>query len=334
MADAERACVRPVDLVAGALRGTDEVIAVTGATGWFGAVALDLLYEALGTQAPDRVVGYASSARQVIVADGRAAMVRPLGDLITQNSPPTTVLHFAFLTRDKVAALGVDAYTRQNVEITATVLDAIAKHRPRHVVVASSGAVHSSTGRLVSDLSADPYGTLKHIDELAFGSATRDAGGICVIPRVFSVAGARMTKPGVYALGSMIQMAKGGGPIQVRARGSVFRSYCGVDEVVALALCAALAGRSTVFDTCGPVVEVGDLASLVAQVHGLEADAVRRAWDPDVAIDRYVGDSRPMQALAAEAGLTLRPLSSLVRETSAWLDGAGAKVARPKQESG
>jgi len=52
--------VRPVDLIADALRGADDVVAVTGATGWLGAVAVDLLYKALGDQAAARVVGYAS----------------------------------------------------------------------------------------------------------------------------------------------------------------------------------------------------------------------------------------------------------------------------------
>src|SRR5680860_1857046 len=123
MASAERACVRPADLVADALRGTDEIVAVTGATGWLGAVALDLLYEALGDQAAARVVGYASSERTVAVSDGRTVTVRPLVDLVAQDPAPTTLLHFAFLTRNKVAALGLDAYTSQNVAITATDLD-------------------------------------------------------------------------------------------------------------------------------------------------------------------------------------------------------------------
>jgi nucleoside-diphosphate-sugar epimerase len=326
MAAVERACVSPVDLIAAALRGSDERVAVTGATGWFGAVALDLLYGALGDQAADRVVGYASSPREVVLSDGRTVLVRPLGDLASQRPAPTTVLHLAFLTRDKVAELGVDAYTSQNVAITATVLGAIAAHRPRHVVVMSSGAVHSPTGAvhssaggLVCDLRADPYGTLKHLDELAFRAATRDVGGVCVIPRVFSVAGARMTKPELYALGSMIGMATAGGPVEVRARGPVFRSYCGVDDVVALALWAALSGRDLVFDTGGAVVEVGELAALVAEVHGLGPGDVRRTWDPGVGADRYVGDGRLMQALAGEAGLTLRPLPALVGETSKWL---------------
>lgn len=311
--------MNPVELVADALGGTDEIVAVTGATGWFGAVALELLYGSLGGQAADRVVGYASSPREVVLSDGQVVMVRPLAALLSQNPPPTTVLHLAFLTRDKVAALGIDAYVSQNIAITATVLGAIARHKPRQVVVMSSGAVHGPTGGLVSDLRADPYGTLKHLDELALRAATRDAGGVCVIPRVFSVAGARMTKPELYALGSMIGMATAGGPIEVRAQGPVFRSYCGVDEVVALALWAALSGRDLVFDTCGTVVEVGELAALVAQVHGLEVDAVRRTWDADVMSDRYVGDGRLMKDLAEEAGLPLKALPALVRETSAWL---------------
>jgi nucleoside-diphosphate-sugar epimerase len=198
----------------------------------------------------------------------------------------------------------------------------VSRRQPRYVVVASSGAVHSPTGRLVSDLHSDPYGTLKHLDELAFRAATRDAGGVCVIPRVFSVAGARMTKPAHYALGSMIGMAMAGGPIKVHAKGNVFRSYCGVDEVVALSLWTALSGRDAVFDTGGTTVEIGDLACLVAQEHGLNAEVVQRTWDPDVAPDRYVGDGRQMDDLATEAGLSLRSLSALVRETSAWLTGA------------
>jgi nucleoside-diphosphate-sugar epimerase len=321
--------VKPADLVADALRGTDEVVAVTGATGWFGAVALELLYAALGDQAAARVVGYASSAGEVLLPDGQKVMVRPLADLLTQDPPPTTLLHLAFLTREKVAALGRDAYTTRNVAITATVVGAIARHRPRHVVSPSSGAVYSETGALVSDLRADPYGTLKHLDELVFRAATRDAGGTCVIPRVFSVAGARMTKPGRYALGSMIEMAAAGGPIEVRSRGPVFRSYCGVDEVLALALWAALRGREVVFDTCGTVVEMGELARLVAHLHGLGSDVVRRTRDPEAADDRYVGDGRLMEQLATEAGLSLRPLSALVNETSAWLTAAGPRPRVP-----
>jgi UDP-glucuronate decarboxylase len=365
--------MKPLELVTDALRGTDEVFAVTGATGWFGSVALELLYGALGDQAAHRVVGYASAPRVVTLSDGTSVMVRPLADLHTQDPAPTTLLHCAFLTRDKLGALGRNAYTARNVAITATVVDAIVKHRPRHVVSLSSGAVYADTsywdtshrdtshrdtshrdtshrdtshrntshpdtsGRgaprsaaaLVSDVRVDPYGTLKNLDELVFRAATRDAGGACVIPRVFSVAGPRMTKPGLFALGSLIEMAAVGGPIEVRSRGRVFRSYCGVEEVLALALWAALRRRDLVFDTSGTVVEIGELARLVAHQHGLGSDVVRRSWDPKVTADRYVGDGTQMDALAAEARLDLQPLSELVRETSSWLTAGRPKPRVP-----
>jgi len=310
---------RPLDLIADAVRGTGDHVAVTGATGWLGSVALDLLYRAFGDDAPGHVTAYASRRREMVVADGRKLDALPLSELGSQDPAPTTLLHFAFLTRDKVAALGIDAYTSQNVAITTTVLDAIAKHRPEHVVVTSSGVVSAATGQDAADLRADPYRALKHLDELAFRTATRDVGGVCVIPRVFSVAGSRMTKPELYALGSMVQMAAAGGPIDVRAQGAVYRAYCGADEVVALALWAAYAGRDIVFDSGGTVVEMGELAEVVAHAHGLNPDVVRRTWDPAVPAERYVGDGRLMESLAAEAGLPLRSLADLVGETSAWL---------------
>lgn len=314
--------VSPVDLVRSLLLQTDDIVAVTGATGWIGSAAMDLLYEALGDEAPFRVTGYASTVRELVVSDGRAVVVRPLRELSTQSAAPTTLLHFAFLTRDRVAELGIDAYTCQNVAITTTVLDAIARHRPRRVVTASSGAVYSTNDRFVSDLSAEPYGTLKRLDELALRAATHDAGGVCVVPRIFSLGGRHMTKSRLYALGDMIAMAAAGGPIDVRAQGPVLRSYCGADEVVALALWVAFSGRSSVFDTYGPSIELGDLALMVAEVHGLPPSAVHRTWNPAASTDRYVGDGRLMEALASEAGLRLRTLHDLVAETSLALTGS------------
>lgn len=295
-------------------------VAVTGATGWFGATALDLLDEALGTEvAASRVTAYASAARHVRTSQGRVVDVLPLASLPTQQHAPTALLHFAFLTRDRAAELGTAAYAEANLRITTTVLDAVARHRPAGVVVTSSGAVYSGDGRLATDLDANPYGTLKHLDELAFRSACADVGATCVVPRVFSVAGPHMTKPELYALGGMIGMAGRGGPVSVRATGPVVRSYVGVDEVVALALWAALTGTDAVFDSGGDPIEVEQLAQVVAGEHGLAPSSVQRRLDPAAPADRYVGDGTQMSRLAATAGLRLRPLPDLVRDTAGWL---------------
>ncbi len=238
-----------------------------------------------------------------------------------------SLLHFGYLTRDKVATMGVDAYVAANVAITAHVLDAIAVHRPIAVVMTSSGAVYGPDGRPAHDVSENPYGTLKRLDELAVRAAVAEVGGSSVVPRVFSVAGPHMTKPDLYALGSMIAMARHGGPIEVRARGPVVRSYCGVDEVVSLSLWAALGGGAAlgdlVFDTAGTPVEMGELARIVAEVYGLPAGSVARSLDADAVPDRYVGNGSTMVDLAAEAGLTMRPTADLVRLTASWLESRG-----------
>ncbi len=324
MAAAQPERLTALDLVGSALAGRQESFAVTGATGWFGATALDLLYGALGDDAPTRVTAYASAERTVVVGDGRRVAVRPLSDLLQARPSPSVLMHFAYLTRDKVAELGTQEYVTRNVALSASVLEAVRRLRPRHVIVASSGAVYATDGGLARDVVADPYGSLKRLDELAFRAAADEVGATCVVPRVFSVAGPHMTKPEKYALGDMLATARAGRPVFVRAAGPVYRSYCGVDEVVALSLWASLRGMSLTFDSGGTVVEMSELAATVASVAG--GRLVQRAsFDPGLPADRYCGDPGPMAALAREAGLRMRDLPELLRATT-W---PGSAPARP-----
>jgi len=315
VAAAQPAGVTPLELVTSLLADRDETFAVTGATGWFGATAMDLLYGALGGRAPAQVVGYASTARRLTLSDGRSVPVRPLSQL-SADPPPSVLLHFAFATKDRAAELGLADYVLRNVAITTAVLGAVRRHRPGHVVVASSGAVYAPGRELVDDVAGEPYGALKRLDELAFRAAADEVGATLVVPRVFSVAGPRMTKPEKYALGDMLAAAREGRPVVVRADRPVYRSYCGVDEVVALCLWAALGGRGMTFDTGGEVVEMADLARTAAESTGTGSTVVRDRFDPSAAVDRYVGDARDWNAAVASAGLRTRPLADLVAATS------------------
>lgn len=312
----------PVELLRPLLAG-DERFAITGATGWFGRTALDLLDDVLQEQAGDRVTAYASRSSTVRTARGRSVTVRPLSELADGPEPATHLLHFAFLTRDRTAQLGVPEYVQQNLQITLAMLQAIALTRPRGLFTASSGAVYDRAGGLTVDLSTNAYGALKRLDELALRQAVTDVGGTPVVARVFNVAGRGITKPDLYALGSLITMAHSGGPLQVRARGRVLRSYMGVDEVIALGLWAMLSDEPAVFDSAGDVVEVGELAHLVATLHDLPVGAIERALEAGQPEDRYTGDPRQIQDLAQRSGLRLRPLSELVIETSQWLRSGG-----------
>ena len=272
------------------LSGTTDVIAVTG-TGWFGRTTLELLFDALGDAAATPVLAYGSRPDRIELSTGHTVTVRPLHELPAVQPSPTIVLHYACLTRDRESELGTAAYLQANLDITTTTLRALEAHTPSaggHVVGCRCGVrrrvrPRPATQRL-RDAEAPGRARLRPP-----GRPTRRR----LRPsRVYSVAGPWMTKPLLYALGSMIAMARAGGPITITAPRPVWRSYCGVAEVVALSLWLATQRANTVFDTGGHVVEMAGLAAS-ARPHrrSRAAGSARPALDPDCrSADRYVGD--------------------------------------------
>lgn len=317
MEAAERAVLSPVALTRKLLSGTADVVAVTGATGWFGRTTLELLFGALGDAAATQVLAFGSRPGRVELSTGHTMAVRPLHELPAVQPSPTIVLHYACLTRDREAELGTAAYLQSNLDITTTMLRGLEAHSPRLVVATSSGAAAHYGGSSGLDLENNAYGTLKRLDELAFARLADQLGAGYAIPRVYSVAGPWMTKPGLYALGSMIAMAQAGGPISINAGRPVWRTYCGVAEVVALSLWMAGGRANTVFDTGGQVVEMADLAAAVARTVGAGCGISRPEFDPEAAPDRYVGDPAVFQQAAHTAGMRVASLDELVTSTAA-----------------
>ena len=304
------------DALAARLRDGDERIAVTGATGWLGRVTLDLLRAALGEEAfAGRVAPYASRARTV---DG--IEVRALPTLGDAEPPPDVLLHYAFVTRELVAERGLEAYVAANLEISLAVLRALSRGGVRGLFYTSSGAVYGAGGALETDLRANPYGALKHLDELAFAQACKDAGTGCAIARVFNVSGPHMAKPRLFALGDLVLRAQAGEPLTISARHPVRRSFVAAADVAALGLSLALAGEDACFDTAGErVVEIGELAEIVrAEIAG-DTLPIDRDYDPHGPAHEYAGRAGEMAALARRHGVRLAPLEQQIRETAAGL---------------
>jgi nucleoside-diphosphate-sugar epimerase len=301
------------------IRSSGARFAVTGATGWLGRAAAETLAEALGpTQAAERLALFASRPRTLALDAGPALAVRPLTELPDHGHD--VLLHYAFVTRERIDEAGLEAYVRTNLEISATVLDAIAAVAPSAVVYASSGAVHGADGRLAADLAANPYGTLKHLDELALRRAAADRGARSLVLRVFNTAGPWLLKPHAFALSDLVLQAAAGGPLVLRATGPVLRSYVDVADLAAVAIAAALepgVGDDLILDTAGDeVVEVGDLAARVAAGLGRPDLPVQRTWDPHAPADEYVGDGTAFRALAAGLGVALRGLDEQIARTA------------------
>ncbi len=285
--------------IAAALRQGRERIVVTGARGRIGRTAIAMLHDALGAEAfAQRVVCFGSTAGTV---DGaiRQYPYSALGDLPRH---PTLLLHLAFLTKDKVAAMAKADYIAANHALSCSVLSALDRIGVDRLFVASSGAAGFAFDHTAAaDLRL--YGRLKLDNEIRFadwagaGSARRAAIG-----RIFSVSGPWINKCQVYALSSFILDALAGRPVEVTAPRAVFRSYVAVRELlsVVFALLTDADGENLyAFETGGHALELADVAAAVVGVCG---GTVHRRPITETDANRYCGDHAAWLAILQAQG--------------------------------
>ncbi|MBV9955965.1 MAG: NAD(P)-dependent oxidoreductase [Pseudolabrys sp.] len=305
------------------LADPDLHFAVIGAGGWLGHATLDLLGTALGDAAPQRLHAFGSYSRDIALRGGRPFPVRKLESL---NELPRgkrhVLLHYAFLTKDKVATHTPAEFISGNRAISDAVADALRGRDIAGLFLPSSGAVYRKDRTLDSDLEANPYGVLKVQDEVRFTQLSEQHGFPLALVRVFNLAGPYINKVGTYALSSIIGDVLRGGPVKLRADRPVIRSYVSVLDVINLALCM-LSDKSRpagAIDTAGErEVEVGELARLCGEVLGNPTIKIERPEPSGKAADRYVGDGREMHARAARYGIALASLSDQIRATATFL---------------
>jgi nucleoside-diphosphate-sugar epimerase len=306
--------------LAGRLRDSPWRVLVTGASGWLGRAALELLAHGLGPGWPGRVEAFGSSARRLALRDGVEIDLRPLSELGTLPPRPSLLLHFAYLTREKVAGMSPDDYIATNREITRTALDAGVRAGVERAVVASSGAVHAALAMPASPDPALLYGRLKLEDEALFASfAQEEPRRRALAVRLFNLSGPYINKP--YALSSFIEQARTG-HLAVQARGPVIRSYTSAANLLGVAIGHLLADQAEPFlcvETAGECeVEMDALAEAVRAVVDPTATIARAAPDGRPA-DRYVGDGRAYRELMRRHGVTEDPLARQIADTADYL---------------
>jgi nucleoside-diphosphate-sugar epimerase len=299
-------------------------VIVTGGGGWLGQTTLDLLDHALGADMGERVLVYGSHARLLPLASGRQVPCRTLAALADYTGPPPLVLHYACVTRDRVAGMGAANVLAANREIREAVAALLERAGARGVFLPSSGAVYDRGRGLTTDAEGNPYGLAKRHDEERFLDLAAAGGIPLVLARVFNLAGPFINKPGTYALASFLLDVLAERPIEIRARGRVVRSYVHVADLLLMALGALLllpaASGAVRFDTAGEVaVELGELATRAAAVLGRPYLPIRRAPPDGRPDDVYCGEGARMRALAARLMLPLSPLEAQIRDTATFL---------------
>ena len=213
------------------LQASDFTVIVTGATGWLGQAALEMLADAFGADFPDRVRAFASSARNLTLRSGRQIACRPLPEI--RDLPPGNYLyfHFAFLGKERTAELSLPDYASRVQEITDLMTGAMRRVGNRGILLPSSGAVYRPDHSLDDDLEHNPYGVLKLRDEKLFRQLAEDMGVPITIPRIFNLSGPYINKLGSYALSSILMDVLRDQPVRLQAAHPVIRSYVHVGDV-------------------------------------------------------------------------------------------------------
>lgn len=302
-------------------------VVVTGARGWLGQASLEMFEQALGDGFTDRVFAFGSNARTLAMRSGRSIDIAPLSMLGALAAAPTLLLHFAFLTKERVAGMAPDEYFRRSEEIAGTVAEAMPRIGVESMLFPSSGAVYGLPTRpdrsAREDPQENPYGTQKLRDERLFSAICEKHKVRLAIPRVFSLSGPFINKHDAYALASIIKFALAGTPVELRARRRVVRSYLAVRDLLNATIGWLWAGTEpdrNVLDTCGEIVEVGELARRALQVLGRSGVRVNRpplGTEPD---DLYVGEGAEFERLAAGQGTRLASLDEQIVDTAEYLE--------------
>lgn len=268
---------------------------VTGATGWFGKQALDL-----GLRAGMEVMACGSKKSEVKIRR-RTIPVKEFELDAIKTFSPTLVVDAAFITRERMAALGTNLYIAQNRELIDKSTQLVQLETVDTYIGFSSGATKHLAGMKDFSIENNPYSYLKREYELEFERLSATLDKKISIARVWSVSGPFCPKPATFALTNFIEQAKQG-RISIESANRVFRRYAPIELVLLLSVKFAKSRGANIFDTGGPLVELGDLAKTVLDVVNPMA-SIKRPELIEGFDDNYFSNAKAWGAMLAQLKL-------------------------------
>lgn len=291
------------------------IVSITGASGWLGKSTLEVLL-ASGYDM-SKVIALASTKKMIPLSDGSTVQAHPVSSPPAEIAETEMLIHLAYLTRDKVESTGFDKYVLTNLDITSIALRWLEEHPIKSFITVSSGARNNqSTGNPETDMHANPYGFLKRIDELIFEDQCKRRGINSVITRLWGATGVDMQDAGKYAIGNFVISALNKNAIQITSGHRVVRRYVDSREFMDVCVRMAQSGISDNFDSGGPEVEIGELASEIARQIDTGV-SISRPTSTDQPDDLYFPSGTVFEEYAASVGLELSSISMQVSNTIA-----------------
>lgn len=315
--------------VANVILNAESKLAVTGASGWIGAVLTRMALRAGLTQENGRLRVLASTSRAIDLGDGQTVVTEPLDNAVPLEGQGWIAAHLAYLGNEWTRELSPHQFADKTDQITRAFKSFADGAIEPKIIFSSSGAVYGADGEEVEHLERGPYGFMKLKHEGELQAWTEAKGGRFVAPRIYNIGGPLANKQSAYALTSMINSALAGDPIRIKARGPVFRSYIHVEELCAL--CLSLSANPdmdtpAIFDAAGSeIVELSELAQHILQLSGQPFTGIERSFDTTSPPNWYVGNPKFYRLALSRMGITSTPLTSIVEDTIDFLKRAKAK---------
>lgn len=288
---------------------------LTGASGWFGRTALWEYEQMHGPEALRRdVIACASTARPIDIGSAHGPVPAVALEELEAVRDADGLIHLAFLTRDRVAAVGLERYITANRAITAQVAACIDRHPGMPILTTSSGAAGVFDGATV-DLQGNPYAALKREEEELWRRS--GAERMATVFRVYAASGRFIKDPKVFALSDFLSRALAGERIEIRSERPVIRSYVHVGTMMRLfwAMLAAPTGPGfRQVDAALQTVSLVELAEAISEHWHLPAP--RFQIDPSLAADDYRAESGQFRELLRQYGIAAPDLREQLQETA------------------
>jgi nucleoside-diphosphate-sugar epimerase len=286
-------------------------ILVTGASGWLGQSAISYLLK--NSFSPSEIFATASTKKSLSLGNLGNLQVEDFNSFETKKEIDG-VIHLSFLTRDKLNDISADTYVGINQKITSKAVSLIRTLKPNWVVNVSSGAIFDrNTKKIEENLKINPYGFLKAFEEKELKLVSKEIGANLVIGRLWGASGYLMPINRAYALSDFIYQAIKYGKILIKADKKVFRRYVDSEMFMGTLIESALAGENYVIDSGGPLVEIGELASIITGYLGLHE--VLRPEISSSEVDDYYSRSERFREVSNKFNLPIIGIHEQVSNT-------------------
>lgn len=286
-----------------------ERVLVTGASGWLGRelltrVTREIDYEHL------LLVG---SKDHLANFNGQPFRIHEWTEEIAANWAPTSIVHLAFGTREKLIDQGYSRFTQSNAEISRKARSLMSLSSVENFFWVSSGAALTEPD--------GPYGSQKRIDEVRFQELATKRGVNLFTARAWSLTGANCTKPKQFLFYDLIrQSMSGSGIIELGASSLTFRRYVDAGQFLALGLSAMYRSAFSKMDSGGVLIEAAELAERISvELSGMKSRVMRPNFQTDAAPDLYYSNSRAMNEIADELRIRLASLPEQIKVSSVAL---------------